>query len=266
MSDSSVKQIFLIRHAHSIENQRIASMFNCLGDLKRFSLPTKKDVGESLELLNITGNHDAPLSDKGLNQCQAMKDMLRENTFVSTNKLALVIHSPLQRAKQTCQELIGCSSDEVIDITSSDQSVTTPEPSEDSKPLPEPIRRVLNLSILEEKSHSEWVFAQSSYEQRVAQFQKWLGEQPESIICVVGHSQYFKTMLGLPFKFDNVDVYSVLLDPQKTTPNEPFMMEHDGTSSMVRMKPEWHNIKLLHTCNKEKSPADDGNDAEGKEE
>ena len=229
-------------------------MFSCLGDLKKFSLPKKQDVTESMELLNITANHDAPLSDLGKNQCQAMKTMLQENDFVSSNKIELVIHSPLQRAKETSETLLGVSSDQEIDISTA-ETTTKDESVESSKSLPASVQRVLNLSILEEKTHSEWVWSQSSYEQRVNSFQKWLGAQPESVICIVGHSQYFKTMLGLPFKFDNVDVYSVSFDPQKTTPNEPFVLENAGVPETVTMKPEWYDIQLLHTCREQKPPA-----------
>ena len=179
---------------------------------------------------------------------------MEDSDFVSLNKIELVIHSPLQRAKETSETLLGVSSDQAIDIALTETTTTQDESAESSKSRPASVKRVLNLSILEEKTHSEWVWSQSSYEQRVNSFQKWLGAQPESVICIVGHSQYFKTMLGLPFKFDNVDVYGVSFDPQKTTANEPFVLENAGVPETVTMKPEWYDIQLLHTCRDQKPP------------
>ena len=38
------------------------------------------------------------------------------------------------------------------------------------------------------------------------------GGQLEDVITVISHSQYFKSMLGLPKKFKNVDVWSLQFD------------------------------------------------------
>jgi broad specificity phosphatase PhoE len=258
------KTVFLIRHAHSLENQRIASMFSCLGDLGRFSLPKRSDVGASLELLNISANHDAPISDTGMGQCAVMKRMLSEFNFVATHKIQLVAHSPLIRAKQTCAELLGCSSDQVVEENpgkpEEEEVKFQPETSETmataaAPGYPEPIQRVVNLSLLLEKTHMEWVPGNSgSFEKRVLDFQTWLGQQPESVVAVVGHSQFFKLLLNLPFKFDNVDVYQVQFDPKKTKPSEPVIVEHDGTADEVTMKPQWHDLKLRHSCQQRVKP------------
>lgn len=270
-TSTGAKTVYLIRHAHSLENQRISSMFSCFGDLSRFSMPKKEDVGASLELLKL--EHDAPLSDHGLKQCELMKALLRENNFVENSKIELVVHSPLQRARQTCEELVGCSSEETLDppikngksisesfrqsFAASGTTTTTTasakqETSDNDKPYPKPIQRVVGLCLLEEKHQLEWVPGNTAgFENRVVDFQQWLEQQPESVICVVGHSQYFKKMLELPFKFDNTDVYRISFDPQKTTPNESFVMEHEGTVHEITLKPEWYDLKLLHTCREE---------------
>lgn len=263
-ASTGAKTVYLIRHAHSLENQRISSMFSCFGDLSRFSMPKKEDVGASLELLKL--EHDAPLSDHGLKQCELMKALLRENSFVENSKIELVVHSPLQRAKQTCEELVGCSSEETLDppikngksisesfrqsfAASATTTTTTATTKTEEKPYPKPIQRVVGLCLLEEKHQLEWVPGNTAgFEKRVVEFQQWLGQQPESVVCVVGHSQYFKRMLELPFKFDNTDVYKVSFDPQKTTPNKSFVMEHEGKSHEITLKPEWYDLKLLHTC------------------
>ena len=51
-----------------------------------------------------------------------------------------------------------------------------------------------------------------AFTRRIAEFEQWLGEQPEDVIAIVGHSQYFKSMLGLPAKFGNCDVWEVKFD------------------------------------------------------
>ncbi|CAB9511011.1 expressed unknown protein [Seminavis robusta] len=270
------KTVFLIRHAESVENQRISSMFSCLGDLRSFSLPKRSDVGASLELLNFA--HDVPLSEVGLQQCQTMKEKLTDCNFVASQKIELVVHSPLARAKQTCAELIGCSSDDAdgedqsqsgkveeeevkfepatpnasatkADATGTTSTTTTTTTSTTTPSYPEPIQRVVNLDLLSEKTHIEWVPGNSGgFERRVASFEEWLGNQPESIVAVVGHSQFFKLMLKMPFKFNNVDVYQVKFDKDKTKLNEPVIMEHDGTADEVVLKPQWYDLKLLHSC------------------
>merc|ERR1739845_41405 len=52
-----------------------------------------------------------------------------------------------------------------------------------------------------------------------------LGEQPENIIVVVGHSQYFKSMLGLDFKFGNCDIWELKFDPLVQLSHETVKMD-----------------------------------------
>ena len=257
-------KLYLIRHAHSLENQRINSMFKVFGDMGRFSCPRKADVGESLELLKL--DHDPPLSEKGLKQCETMKKLLKEKNFVADQKIELVVHSPLERARQTCQELIGCSSETPVDestassprhsfssakFRTSSTALANGANGGEVPSLPGQVQRVVSLSLLEEKMQLEWLPGNSSaFEKRVVDFRQWLVDQPESVICVVGHSQYFKRMLQMPFKFDNTDVYRIQFDPQKKTRNEPIILEHDGTADQVVLEPEWYGLELLHTCNR----------------
>ena len=301
---TTLKTVYLIRHAESLENQRISSMLTCFGDLGRFSLPKKSDVAATCGLLNVHANADAPISPMGLQQCEIMQEKLVKADFLRTEKVELVVHSPLERARQTCQELLGCSSKGAETDSSSAENKASPlsvvaskaeddtdadtetitfsteaetekaapkdtkeisdsgapiatvktSNSENSVPpitsaLPEPVQRVVNLDFLSEKTHKEWLPGQSGiFENRVAAFQKWLAEQPESVVCVVGHSQFFKQLLGLPFKFDNVDVYQATFDAQKETPNETIIMEHNGTADEVVLMPQWFDLKLRFSC------------------
>jgi broad specificity phosphatase PhoE len=274
--DGVVKTVFLIRHAESLENQRIASMFNCLGDLGRFSLPKKSDVGASFELFNISANADAPISALGLQQCEVMKTTVSEQQFLTTHQIQLVAHSPLERAKQTCAELFGCRSvtvvggregndntkkeeqhqhedEEVIDFSAAEEKVLKETGSDAAatkeERLPEPVQRVVSLALLSEKTPIEWLPGNSgSFEQRVLEFERWLSQQPESTVCIVGHSQFFKFLLGLPFKFENCDIYQVSFDLTKTKPNEAIILEHDGTADSCTLNTRWYDLKKLYSC------------------
>ena len=46
----------------------------------------------------------------------------------------------------------------------------------------------------------------------MSEFKGWVCDQPENSIAVVGHSQFFKAMLELDYKFANCDVWEVTLD------------------------------------------------------
>ena len=280
------KTVYLIRHAESMENQRIASMFSCLGDLGRFSLPKTSDVGASLELLNISANADAPISEMGHQQCAVMKEILQKHDFLVSQQVELIVHSPLQRAKDTCVELLGYKCDQLYDEEQKgkdnkdietihfvpgseeknkkkdmeDSSGTTTETEAPRQNFKGKLKRVINLQLLTEKSHKEWLPGSSgSFERRVSDFQRWLTNQPETTVCIVGHSQFFKLLLGLPFKFQNCDVYKVTFDPQKTKPNEPVILEHDGTADECRLNPQWYDLEKLFSCNTQSSSYNNDN-------
>ena len=67
--------------------------------------------------------------------------------------------------------------------------------------------------------------------------------QPETAIAVVGHSQFFKAMLNLDFKFGNCDVWQVELslsdgdqEESKTT-SEPYPLPRQSS-----------NLERLYEC------------------
>jgi hypothetical protein len=100
---------------------------------------------------------------------------------------------------------------------------------------------------------SEWVPGNyGSFQVRIAQFEAWLQTQPEETVAVVGHSQYFKAMLGLDFKFGNCDVWQVQFDgngndcsssPALESKNE---VEIDGAT--YTLPKSWSQLKKLYTC------------------
>jgi hypothetical protein len=76
------------------------------------------------------------------------------------------------------------------------------------------VSRIVELPTLMERTPLEWLNP-TLLANRIAEFEDWLAAQPESRIAIVGHSQYFKTMLGLTFKFQNCDVWELTFDPNE---------------------------------------------------
>jgi phosphohistidine phosphatase SixA len=244
----------LIRHAESEENHRMYSLTRCFGQLGRLSLPSYSDVSTSLQLLHVQSQVDSHVSDVGREQIQHMQSKLQQANFVQTMGIQCVAHSPLERARQTCEGMLGC--------VAAPQPVAVPG-----------VDRVVELAELTEKTPSEWIpYNNGSLYQRIAALETWLGAQPEPVIALVGHSQYFKAMLGLPFKFRNCDVWQVTFDgSQKSTPTIKTLTkevtttttttteasktkttikegEESSSSSSWKLPPRWTNLQRLYTC------------------
>jgi len=231
------KTVYLIRHAESEENRRLGSLKSMVRGLGRFALPSRADVGASLELLNVTSQVDSAVSIMGTRQITSMAAALQASNFVTEQSIELVAHSPLERARQTSQGLLGCMAPDLK------------APS---------VQRVTELDILKEKYPSEWIPGNyASFQSRIDEFEAWLHQQPERTVCVVGHSQYFKAMLGLDFKFRNCDVWQVQFNglsreqstadptaPACATTTNP--VDIDGTT--YNLPSAWSGLTKLHTC------------------
>ena len=114
--------------------------------------------------------------------------------------MQLVAHSPLLRARQTSEGMLGC----VTAASSSEQKLSPP------------VKRVEELTCLLEKTPSEWIPGNfGGFAKRIVEFEQWVCDQPEDSIAIVGHSQFFKAMLEMTYKFDNCDVWEVTLDCTK---------------------------------------------------
>jgi len=161
----------------------------------------------SIELINIQAQIDSNVSPVGKAQIDALGRQIAKDDFVEKMGIQLVAHSPLKRARQTSEGMLGCVT------ATSDDNVTTEEDysAEGKKALT--VGRIVELPILKERTPMEWMpINHDAFTKRIAEFEKWLGEQPEDVIAIVGHSQYFKSMLGLPKKFKNCDVWSLQFD------------------------------------------------------
>ena len=205
----TAKTIYLIRHAESSENERLASFHNMCSTMYRFQMPQKKDFVYSLGLINIPKMVDSHLSEFGRQQITHMAEVLQRSDFVRQRQIQLVAHSPLVRARETCRGMLQCEAPDV--------KVDT-------------VQRVLELDLLLEKTPIEWIPGNyGSLVRRLREFEDWLVAQPETVMAFVGHSQFFKALLGLDYKFGNCDVMEV-----------QFFGESEDK--------KWTNLKEVHLC------------------
>lgn len=106
----------------------------------------------------------------------------------------------------------------------------------------EDVSRVVELPFLKERTPTEWLpIKHDAYVSRIVQFEKWLGEQPEDVVAVVGHSQYFKNMLGMKTKFGNCDVWSVDFEVIPSNPSDvkEDVNTADREEQLSRLKNNW---------------------------
>lgn len=244
-ASSTKKTVYLIRHAESEENRRLGSLKNIGKAFSKFSLPSSSDIKASVELLHVTGQVDSAVSPVGTRQIANMGEQLRDSNFVVDRAVELVAHSPLLRARLTSEGLLGCMA---------------PDLKADA------VQRVEEVDTLREKYPSEWIPGNyESFKTRIATFEAWLQQQPEERVCIVGHSQYFKAMLGLDFKFRNCDVWQVDFDPSRkdvdattsasaeetaaaasSSPSSSNDVEIDGRK--YTLPPSWSGLQRLYTC------------------
>jgi broad specificity phosphatase PhoE len=249
-----MKTVFLIRHAESDENRRRASLTKCFEQITTGAIPSTEDLEASFELLNVPAQLNSDVSNIGAQQIKHMGELLRESKFLEENKVQLVVHSPLLRARQTCEGLLGCV----------------------ASPLRKPscVARVEELDFLVERQPQEvpqeFILkdvapTSSSFNRRIMQFEQWLAKQPEEIITVVGHSLHFKTMLNVPFKFKNCEVWVCQFDPKQRIPDEtkpatntnsllpeiPRAMQQMNNVFQNMREPAvspWSGLKRVHSC------------------
>ncbi len=99
-AQTNYKKLYLIRHSESLENVMIADAFLAWKNIKSLKCPTLKQLRSMGTLLTLPSDTD--LSPEGEiianNLCKIIVDM----HFLDTNNIQLIVHSPLLRAKRTC--------------------------------------------------------------------------------------------------------------------------------------------------------------------
>lgn len=246
------KTIYLIRHAESEENRRISALCRTFQSLKKLSLPRTSDVSTSTELLNVSAQVDSNVSEIGANQIAHMGEKLRKENFVESSRIDLVVHSPLKRARQTSEGMLDCMTASSLDDSAKEKRADT-------------VSRVTETALLLEKTPAEWTpIYSSAFRKRISDFETWLGEQPEETIALVGHSQFFKAMLKLNYKFGNCEVWKINFDvassqednSEKTaaiTTEEKINEGDVPSSSSSAPLSRWSNLVKLHACEIESS-------------
>ncbi len=198
--------VHLIRHAESRENELIKGFKSGM-------------VGwSSLAILNIPALIDSPLSTLGFQQTEALAAFSERTTFVpsllaGSSGTLHVIHSPLRRARQTCYAVAGCVAPR--SQTPGTMAVTA-NTSDDYDPTaagiepPDDRITVVQSDNLLEKTPMEWLplYGESRLSARITAFSAALEMNVASsdAVVVVGHSQYFKKMVGAEEKMGNCDV------------------------------------------------------------
>ena len=138
---------------------------------------------------------------------------LQEASFAEKSRFDMILHSPLARAKETCDALL------LSNMIHHRVHLTDENFSHDGS-VP-----VLEHEDLRERRPQELVNA-SSFEARINRFKAWLAARPEQNIAVVGHKIYFKTIMRAGFTMQNVDVCKCRFDCQA--------MEFSGAELLFR--------------------------------
>lgn len=120
-----------------------------------------------------------------------MRQILAKENF--TAQLDLIAHSPLTRTQKTCYGVLNIDG-------------STP---------------VIALDCLREVTPRETIIrGRSPVENRIEALQEWIEAQEEAAtIALVGHSEYFKVMLGLTRRFKNCDVWSASYSQKQSWTN-----------------------------------------------
>lgn len=180
------KSIILIRHAESTNNVAKNTLKRTLRFERR---PRGEEWWQLLSLLSFP--MDTPLSAAGEAMLREQRTALDAQNFLSTHRVELVLHSPLQRARNTAAGLFGGGSVPLVE-----------DPSIYEKDLAE---------------HA----GLRSLEQRTRSFSASLLARPEKRIVVVGHSAFFRALFADGDGFDkssllNVSVWSATLSADET--------------------------------------------------
>ena len=182
--EPSGKRVWLVRHAESQNND---SKNTASRTLLRGRCPSLKQWKIMAPM--ITFPMDTPLSTKGLEQVTTQAQQIATDEFVTREGVELIVHSHLQRAKDTCMGLFGAY----------------------GVPIQEH-PRLYEKSLGEHFAHCTGCGADIT--QRVDDFTSYLQQRAETRIVVVGHSGFFRTLTGQTDRPENVSVWQAILTPE----------------------------------------------------
>lgn len=252
-ASSPTKTVYFIRHAESDENRRRFSLEQCLQNIVTGNMPSTEDINASFELLNVPAQVDSDVSEVGAQQIAHMGQLLEKQKFLEQTGIQLVVHSPLLRARRTCEGLLGC----VVAAENDDTNDSEGEKTKTTKKAPT-ISRVEELDILRERAPHEVPEdvilkeiapkAPSNFTKRIEQFERWLHKQPEDVVAIVGHSNHFRSLLNLPYKFKNCEVWKATFDPTALEAESVSTPAATAENNNGRHPTTWSQIERIYEC------------------
>ena len=156
------KRVYLVRHAESEQNVATRKLEN-------------GDLGALITVCRL--GMDAQLSQAGQEQLEAEGKSMCSSGFADKHGVQLVVHSPLQRARDTAIALFG------------------------GHPTLPPL---LELPFMYERTPVEYLMP-SLFDARINRICTWLAARPESVLVLVGHGQLWKRATHGPH-LDNVGI------------------------------------------------------------
>jgi phosphohistidine phosphatase SixA len=204
---SRKKTLVLVRHAQSNENVKVIKMFEGLTRLRNFQAPSFQHIRSTLSLSSLTIN--SLVSPLGKRQILDMHMILRDENFWAHQNFDLVVCSPLTRARETCEGIFPTEPGGLKILIRDDLEEATP------------YEHICNGTLLA----------------RIERFKHWLAGCDEERILIVGHSQYFKKMLGLTSLMRNCDVWQC------------DFASDEGNRTTDKMTFEYTNLNLLYRTN-----------------
>jgi broad specificity phosphatase PhoE len=244
-----MKRIVFLRHAQSEENVKYEHLHRTLSSLRHLRMPSMTHIYDSVSLLQI--NLNAKLSDLGRRQIDDVRRYFEESNFWTSFDPQLLIHSNLNRTKET---LYG-----VIPSSLTDEANGRPE--------------IKELSALHELYPLEYLFSQTLYE-RQRRFKQFLDTIDAERILIVGHGRYLKLLLGEEHELRNVDVIEVNYisssDPSKTGSFDRSSIKRIYRSPLSTPHPS-ESVRIQHASssrsrNSQEDLANVVNDLQGEDE
>eukprot|EP00927_Polykrikos_kofoidii_P074819 TRINITY_DN70858_c0_g1_i1.p1 TRINITY_DN70858_c0_g1~~TRINITY_DN70858_c0_g1_i1.p1 ORF type:complete len:249 (-),score=33.75 TRINITY_DN70858_c0_g1_i1:171-893(-) len=179
------KVVYLIRHGESQANKRFQANAECCG-LAAGRVPKMVDCIEGLRFWTCCKG-DTPLTHRGRAQAKEVAARMSVDEFLVRGGVQLILHSGLQRARDTCRELFGA-----CDVATE----------EDCK---------LNEISCKDFGFCPRNYGFQSFKRRVDSFRQALASRPEKVIVLVGHGMHFARLQGsqtegLPQIMRNVEV------------------------------------------------------------
>ena len=183
----TTKRLFLVRHAESENNVDKREAKRSLKEL--FIAPKREDWQRIGRLVTVPMN--SALSPDGEHMVDIQRAALERDDFVARHQIELIVHSHLLRAKLTAHGLFGnLASGHVGSKTTVTPFIEHPLLFE--KNVKETLldKTPLLGGLLKTTLHV------ASIEDRIKEVKAWLLARPETTVLVVGHSAFFRNMLG----------------------------------------------------------------------